>query len=343
MTAQGRIGRGSAQVRTLGCTALLFMATVAPALAEEVRTGTTAAGGPLETARMDGGPRGGASNALAPKPQPYMLPFQLRGAGVGKVLRIESVAAYLDTPAGASPTYAGFATGAYNFTPELGAFLRIGYANGSPGNRADRGGMVTNPALGAVYALKLPFDLRLAAQLAVSIPIGGGGGDTPDPLQKAARGAAVLARSAMDNTILSSNDLGIMPGFDLAYVNHGVTLQLEATLNIALRMRGELDQPDETKLNLTGGVFAGYFIAPWISIGTEVRFQRWLQPPKAVDVAMNRDALMSQLSFAVGPRFHLQVGEGVWLRPAVAYARGLDEPMTTADHNVVQLDLPMTF
>ena len=160
---------------------------------------------------------------------------------------------------------------------------------------------------------------------------------------KAARTAAVLARSGMDNTILSSNDFGLFPGIDLAWVKYGFTLQAEATLNFVVRTQGELDQPDENKLNLTAGLFAGYFVVPWLSLGSELRFQRWLKPPKAVDTAMNRDALMSQLSVAVGPRFHIELADKVFLRPAIVYARGVDEPMSAVGYDVVLIDLPATF
>jgi hypothetical protein len=299
----------------------VLLAVITIAAAEETKTATT---------------------APPPVASPYMLPFQLRGAAVGKSLRLDTAIAFYDTAMGASPTYASFFSVSYNLSPDLALFARVAYLNGNQ-NATDRGGVFSNPAFGAVYLLKLSPDLRLAAMFGFTLPIGGGGGDTPVADSKAARTAAVLARSAMDNTILSSNDFGVFPGLDIAWVKYGLTLQAEATLNIVFRTQGELDQPDENKLNLTAGVFAGYFVMPWLSLGSELRFQRWLKPPKAVDTAMNRDALMSQLSFAVGPRFHIELADKVFLRPALVYARGIDEPMSAAGYDVIQIDLPLTF
>jgi hypothetical protein len=279
----------------------------------------------------------------APKPPPYMLPFQLRGAAVGRSVRFETVFAEFESATGNDPTLAGFFSYSQPITPDLGAFFRMGFANAGT-NDGQRGGSITNPAIGAVYLIKLTPAVRLTPMLSVTIPgIAGGGGDKPDKVKKNARVAAVNARSAMDNTILSANDMGFMGGLDVAYVDSGLTLQAEATLNFTVRTRGEMDQPDSTKLNLTSGLFAGYFLQPWISLGTELRFQRWLQPPKAVDTAMNKDALISTLSWAIGPRFHFQLGDKTWFRPAIVYARGLDQPMTTAKYDIVQIDLPIAF
>ena len=52
---------------------------------------------------------------------------------------------------------------------------------------------------------------------------------------------------------------------------------------------------------------------------------------------------MDTLTFAIGPRAHFQVGKGLWLRPGIAYARGLDKPLTDASYNMVQVDVPFYF
>ena len=52
---------------------------------------------------------------------------------------------------------------------------------------------------------------------------------------------------------------------------------------------------------------------------------------------------MDTLTVAIGPRAHFQVGKGMFLRPGLAYARGLDKPLTDASYNMVQVDVPFYF
>ncbi len=46
---------------------------------------------------------------------------------------------------------------------------------------------------------------------------------------------------------------------------------------------------------------------------------------------------------AVGPRGHFKLGEKVWLRPCVAFAVGLDDPMKASKHKILQIDVPFAF
>jgi hypothetical protein len=54
-------------------------------------------------------------------------------------------------------------------------------------------------------------------------------------------------------------------------------------------------------------------------------------------------AAMDTVTMAIGPRVHFQVSKGLWLRPGIAYARGLDTPLTTSSYNMVQVDVPFYF
>lgn len=273
---------------------------------------------------------------------PYSLPFQLRGVAAATTLRLDtSVATYDAAGGGTSTTLATFVSGSYKILPELGAFFRAGIVHNSPGDAARGAGMFMNPALGAVYAMKLS-DFRLAFVAGATLPLGQGGGDTPDPKLKALRNLGMLSRSGMDNAMFGVNDLGVFPGVDFAWVKHGLTVQAEATVIFAIRARGEVDQPDTLKVNLTAGLHAGYFLTDWLSLGTELRLQRWLEEPKAIETSPARDTLLGTTSFAIGPRFHYKAGD-VWIRPAIVYARGLDDPMSAAGYDVVQLDIPMIF
>jgi hypothetical protein len=49
------------------------------------------------------------------------------------------------------------------------------------------------------------------------------------------------------------------------------------------------------------------------------------------------------MTFAIGARAHIPLGGKMWLRPGLAYARGLDKPMSSSDYHVVQIDVPFVF
>jgi hypothetical protein len=40
---------------------------------------------------------------------------------------------------------------------------------------------------------------------------------------------------------------------------------------------------------------------------------------------------------------HFKLSDTIWFRPALVYARGIDLPMSDANYNIVQLDLPISF
>jgi hypothetical protein len=117
-------------------------------------------------------------------------------------------------------------------------------------------------------------------------------------------------------------------------------VQAEATLLQLTRVRGDKVQPDSARTNFTAGLHVGYFVLPALSLGAELRHQRWLSTPKAVAAT---PALRDTTTFAVGPRVHIEVSKGIWFRPGVSYGRGLDDPMSGQNYNIVQLDLPFQF
>jgi hypothetical protein len=197
-----------------------------------------------------------------------------------------------------------------------------------------------NPAVGAAYARRLPKGVRVHASLMLTLPVGMGGGDAPDPAQASVRAKAILARAAMENAIYSVNDLAVIPGVGVAYVDHGWTVQAEATLFILSRVRGAQAQPEAVKVNFTTGFFVGYFVVPkHLSLGLELRYQRWFLGPNSVAQA---PGTVDNLSLAGGVRFHVPIGKG-WLRCGLAYGGGLDAPLTTGHYNQLQLDCPYYF
>lgn len=286
-------------------------------------------------------------------PPPYSLPWQLRPVVAATVLRSDSsFASYESATSRPGTTSVTMLLASYKIPGTggvgsgLAPVLRLGMVNDSP--PAGAGGLIViNPLVGASYALKLPSNFRLALSFAASIPIGGGGGDAPDGGSANSRGKGVFARASMDNAMFASNDFTLIPGIDFAYVGHNLTVQAEVTLLELLRVRGEKSQADTAKTNLTSGIHVGYFFTDMVSFGVDLRYQRWLVAPGAIEKlrAANDDAGMDNASFALGPRVHIKAGASTWVRPGLSYGRGIDRPTNAAGANyqIVQLDVPVQF
>jgi hypothetical protein len=296
----------------------------------------------------------------APPPPPYSLPWQLRPAAIATVLRSDTAFASYKPAANGGFTVASMLLGSYKLTPEFAPFIRLGVVSNSPPAGTKVGPMTMlkpaesafsfiNPAFGGTYLFKLSPDFRLAAFLGLTLPIGMGGGAKPDANVALANGAGVSARSAMDNAMFAVDYFTIFPGVDFAYVNHGVTVQLEATIFQLARVRGKGTPPgaDSSRTNFTSGLHLGYFFIPQLSAGAELRYQRWLSTPASIKSTptIKRDTtkLRDTLSLAIGVRAHFKLSDTVWIRPGIAYARGLDDPMAAANYNIVQLDVPVSF
>jgi len=283
-----------------------------------------------------------------PKKPPYSLPWQLRPAGVGNVVRWDTAVA-MYKPKGADEsgrTIASFLLAAYKITDDMAPLIRLGVLNDkSPGASGKTG--LTNAALGFTWAPKISPNLKLAAFLGVAFPIGAGGGNDPST-DAPAPGRGIYARSAMDNAMFAVNDLTVFPGLDFAYVAGGLTVQAEVTVLQLTRVKGDQVQKDKAKTNFTSGLHVGYFVFPELSFGGELRYQRWLSTPSFVeaDEALPDDqqaGVRDCLTFAVGPRMHFKAGENMWIRPGIAYARGLDNPMSDNEYNIIQIDVPVSF
>jgi hypothetical protein len=281
-----------------------------------------------------------AVGPIAAPPAPYSIPWQLRPALAVNVVRSDTAVAFYEGAASnAGTTVASTILASYKVTPEITPLVRLGIVQNSPPS----GGAALsflNPVIGGVYAMKPIPELRLALFLGIAAPFGQGGGNAPDPDQALATRSGVLARSAMDNAMFAVNDVVVFPGADLAWVADGLTVQVEMTVLQLTRVRGAGLQPDASRTNLTAGLHVGFFFLPQLSVGAELRHQRWLSTPAAVE----RDAsLRDTTTVAIGPRAHIKLGETLWLRPGIAYARGIDQPMTTSKYNIVQFDLPLVF
>jgi hypothetical protein len=152
----------------------------------------------------------------------------------------------------------------------------------------------------------------------------------------------------MDNSMFAVNYMTVIPGVGFAYIDHKLTVQLEATVFQLFRVKGNdatQISPDATRTNSTMGVHAGYFVLPMLSLGGELRYQRWLSTPSRIVMGVKSDIPspnMDTVSFAVGPRFHFKLGN-TWLRPGISYAQVVDHPFKDAHYKIVQIDLPVVF
>lgn len=307
-----------------------------------------AAAAPSFAASSVAAPSFAAPSSVAPPavPAPYVTPWLLRSMLAVDFARWDSSLAIYENPSGLiGSTLVSVFSGGYKI-PHTGgptdgaqvtARLTVAYDNPASAQSA---AIFANPAVGAAYARRIPEGFRVHASLVMTLPVGMGGGDTPNPAEAAVRAKAILARAAMENAIYSVNDLTVIPGAGVAWVARGWTVQAEATLFILSRVRGAQAQPEAVKVNFTTGLFVGYFVVPKVlSLGLELRYQRWFRGPKSVDVA---PATIDNLSLAGGARFHVPIGKG-WLRCGLSYGGGLDAPLTDGHYNQIQFDCPYFF
>ncbi len=276
------------------------------------------------------------------KPAPYSLGWSLRPASPVNVVRADTAIGFFDDAAGSGTTVASTFLLAYKIAPTVSPLLRFAVVRNDPAAGDSATGM-SNPLIGAMWAPPLvapPFKLALFGGLA--LPLGSGGGNSADPNMTSTVRSAIAARSSMDNALFAINDLTPIVGIDAAYVAGGLTLQAEATLFELVRVRGDAVQADAYKTNFTTGAQVGYFVAPWLSVSTEFRYQRWLSTPVAVKMDVT-GASRDTLSAAVGLRGHIALGGVRWLRPGLSYARGFDDPLTGRNYQIVQIDVPFAF
>jgi hypothetical protein len=282
----------------------------------------------------------GAAPAGAQTPPPYSQPWLLRPAAVGTALRIDETLAFHEDPA--SGQEGTTAVTSLSASRKLGArwagLARLSFVHNEAAV-GPSGSALSNVLLGASHVRPLSGAWRLTGFTAVALPVGTGAGDDPDPGDAAAIGAAAPARSAMDNTLLAVNYWGVMAGAGAARVTAGVTAQIEMTVLHTRRTRGPESQ-DGSRTNLTAGIHLGHFFSPRLSLGGELRMQRWLSG--AAPVRADADA-QSQFTFGIGPRLHFKVGAKSWVRPGLSYTRALDEPMSGRAYDIVQVDAPISF
>ena len=271
----------------------------------------------------------------------YSLPWQLRPVVVGNVIRSDTAFAFWESPASgeSGTTVVSTLLGSYKLTDSFAPLVRLGVVSNSPPDPQKSGTGFMNPVVGGTYALSPTPELKIGLFLGFALPLGSGADKPGTDKNAQANGAGIWARSAMDNAMFAVNDFVVFPGVGIAYVAHGFTAQIEATLLQLTRVKSDdTIQKDSSRTNFTTGLHLGYFIAPPFSLGAEIRHQRWLSTPANVEA---NSILRETTTFAIGPRFHVKIGEKRFIRPGIAYAKGLDKPMTDTKHHIVQLDVPI--
>jgi hypothetical protein len=272
-------------------------------------------------------------------PAPYSLPWLLRPAAPATVVRIDETMAFHEDPASsrAGSTFVTGLAATYRLSPRWVPVFRALWVKNDPAVGPSGSG-IANPAVGITYLHPLGTAWRWTVFGASTIPIGAGGGSTPDAGAAAAMAAGAAARSSMDNTLFAVNYWGLVGGLGLARITPALTFQAEATVFQLTRVRGPQAQ-DASRTNFTAGVHVGHFFWPRISVGAELRVQRWLSDAAPV---RSNPAARSQATFGIGPRFHFKAGRRT-LRPGVSYTRALDDPMAARGYDIVQADLPIAF
>jgi hypothetical protein len=325
--------------------AILAAALAASAVASRAEAGGDSA--PAATAVSEGNP--GAYVPPPVPPPPYSLPWQLRSVVPATVIRSDSSMSFYNNAAGQSgDAVVTMLNACYKLTPHLAPLVRFGLVQSqAPGTTPD-GSSFLNPVVGLLYGRRVQ-SIRWGVFGSVTVPVGSGSGDKPDSGTSTANTAGRDARSGMDNAMFAVNYVSGGLSGDLAYVDHRFTVQAEVSLFELLRVHGDDKGPQSTdaaRTNSTFGLHAGYFVIPHLSIGAEIRYQRWLTTPTRLvnGVKMDiPDANKDQTTVAIGPRAHFAIGKNLFVRPGISYTRALDNPLSGASYNVLQVDVPVLF
>jgi hypothetical protein len=282
------------------------------------------------------------------------LPWLLRPVTIGNLARIDSVAAvFNDANGNLDEAVATVVSASYQMNRNWAPMVRLAFVgNDAPGEATD-GTSFANPLVGATYARAFGR-FRLALFGATTLPLGTGGGDAPNIRAAKTNSASGTARPA-DDAMFAVNDMTAIAGADCAYLNHGLTAQVEATLLQYIRVRGAegVGATDPFRTQAAVGLHLGYFIGSHFSLSGDLHYRRWLSHPTTLSAATGArvavsDADMASTTIAVGPRVHFRVGKQGWIRPGISFVRGLDArgfdaPLLTAQATGVQIDVPVIF
>lgn len=261
----------------------------------------------------------------------YSLPWGLRPAIAADLARLDTTVAVHAQGVGAAFV---LTAGGRPFAslPDVGFYGRIALAHNAPDGSAS-GTALGNPMALALWTPRVAEVFRLSFCAGVSIPVGMGGGSAPDPAVRAAALSGVWTRSSIDSDLFASNYLAAMAGVGFAYVAHGLTVQAEVTLLELARTRVDAD---ESRLNFTSGLHVGYRVIPQLTVSAEMRYQRWISTPRAVE---SNAAAREQLTAGLGVRGNFPLSDTALMRPGVAYFHPVGGVMDQRDFRVLVFDV----
>jgi len=269
-----------------------------------------------------------------------VLPFQLRSVAPRTGLRIDTIVApYRYADMSALETVV-FLSGQVRLHQLFFLQARWGFDDNrvANGNR-NRTGLV-NPSLGITLAFPVGPVIRFAASTSVGLPLATGGGDGSDVDGVFLQRQGALARAAMDNNAFAANDLGFPTGLSVAFVQRGLTAQVDGTIIASGRVKGTGSTGDDAKVNSTFGFFLGYLLIPEISVGLELRYQYYLLPPAIVD---QDPSARDNLTAGAGGRIEIELSDSARLRPGICLSTGLVGYVEQQSFRMVQFDLPISF
>lgn len=274
-------------------------------------------------------------------PVPYSLPWQLRPAAVANGLRLDTSIASWESSAGDGSTTVFGVIATRKVSRRMALLGRVSYvASRPPRPGTERSGNVlSNALLGATFLKSRPSGLRVGFFFATALPVGGGGGDSPDSGDAAGLTRAIATRSAMDNALFATNYFTLIGGATVAKVTRAATIQAEATVLQLFRARGPGSQ-DGARTNFTSGVHVGRSFNTRVSGGAELRYQRWLSDAAP---ARSNPAARETLTLAFGPRMHFRLAGNRWVRPGLSLTLPLDDPLGDQKYRVLQIDVPVSF
>lgn len=282
-----------------------------------------------------------ASSTAAQSPAaPYSLPWQLRPATVGTVLRVEETVALFEEPSlgKSGQTLVTTLTGSWKLSPRWAPVARVSWVSNDPPSPQKSGIGLSNPLLGLTCA-RANSTMKQVGFAALVLPLGQGGGMSPDAGAAAAMARGIPARSSMDNALFATNYFTLVAGAAIAHVDPGLTAQAEVTVLRLFRARGP-ETGDAARTNSMLAFHLGHYFTKGLSVGTEVRYQRWLT--EAAPVRANATA-RENVTFAVGPRFAFRIGDKRFVRPGIAWAHSTDRPFSAAGYDMIQVDVPFAF
>ncbi|MBL8714745.1 MAG: hypothetical protein JNL79_02050 [Myxococcales bacterium] len=274
----------------------------------------------------------------APAAAPVLLPFGLRGVGVGNAVRLDQTFASYTASDKAYQESVHFLSAAVKVGDSFAVSLRTGFDRYGQPDRPTTTGFL-NTVVAGQYSVKLAPTWRFAAVLGAGLPTASGAGNNPDPDVAAAHKAGNLARGLMNGVMFTPNEIYALFGADLAFVARGFTAQIEVTVAPGARVRGEVATPDATKVNSVNGLALGYYVIPQLSVGAELWYQRWLSTPASVE---KDSSLRDALSLVGGVRGHIDAG-GFKVRPGVSYGVGVRGTLADKHVHMLQLDVPVSF